>query len=84
MSSEESDPEDSQTLTKHTLSWRAEKVTTFFGELDKSRDEGRSSQAKRQRKLRVLTGTESSREVPTVNEHGKKIPAWAIVSDCRV
>lgn len=73
MSSEESDPDDTESLIKHELTWRADKVANFFNELDKQLEKQRSGQGKRQRKTRVF-GNEvsSSRPIPS-----KKFPSWA-------
>ena len=78
MSSEESDPEDPMSLQKRTIPWRAEKISSFFYELDRIQEEKRTGQGKRQRKPRILVGESSSRPVPTVTDSGKKIPQWAI------
>ena len=49
MSSEDSDPEDAKTFTKRSIPWRSDKVTKFFCELDKTKEEQRFGQGKRQR-----------------------------------
>lgn len=78
MSSEESDPEDTGTLIKRTISWRSDKVSDFFYELDRIQEESRTGQGKRQRKSRILVSDCSPRPVPVANAYGKKIPSWAI------
>ena len=72
ISSEESDENDS--IIVRPLPWRAPKVTDFFKKLDVLIDEDKTSQAKRQRKDRVMSSTESSRPIPA-----SRIPKWACV-----
>ena len=72
ISSEESDENDS--IIVRPLPWRAPKVTDFFKKLDVLIDEDKTSQAKRQRKDRVMSSTESSRPIPASG-----IPKWACV-----
>ena len=72
MSSEESDPEDPMSLQKRTIPWRAEKISSFFYELDRIQEEKRTGQGKRQRKPRILVGESSSRPVPTVTDMARK------------
>ena len=78
MSSEESDPKDPMSFQKRTIPWRAEKISSFFYELDRIQEEKRTGQGKRKRKPRILVGESSSRPVPTVTDSGKKILQWAI------
>ena len=69
ISSEESDENDS--IIVRPLPWRA---PDFFKKLDVLIDEDKTSQAKRQRKDRVMSSTESSRPIPASG-----IPKWACV-----
>lgn len=78
MSSEESDPDDTGSLIKRTISWRSDKVSDFFYELDRIQEENRTGQGKRQRKSRILVKDSSPRPVPVANAFGKKVPAWAV------
>ena len=79
MSSEESasdaDGEDTL-LLKRPIPWRSDKVTTFFYDLDKHKETVKSSQSKRQTKVRTLTDEVSPRPLPD-----KKMPSWAVVRD---
>lgn len=80
MSSEESDPENPKTFLKRSIPWRARKVTDFFYDLDKSLEERRSGQGKRQRNVRALSGEGTSRMVPE-SRPGAKVPSWAVVAN---
>ena len=74
MSSEESDRADDDTIVVKPLPWRSSKVTDFFQNLDTLGSEGKTSQAKRQRRQRVISTSASQRSKPT-------LPAWAISAD---
>ena len=70
MSSEESETEDGELLTK-ILPWRAPKVTKFFKVLDEANEKEKSSQSKRQSKKRVLSDRASERNILTTSPvHG--------------
>lgn len=75
ISSEESDDEN-DTISVKPLPWRSPKVTDFFKKLDVIIDEEKTSQAKRQRKGRVLSSLESSRPKPVGG-----VPKWACISN---
>ena len=55
------------------LEWRSNKVAEFFYQLDAYADEGKSAQAKKQTKERVLADRSSSRAPPK-----GKFPSWAL------
>lgn len=71
MSSEESDT-DSEDVFIKPIPWRAECVNSFFLQLDEKRMERKTSQAKRQRKNRMIADTPSTRSAPA------GLPKWAI------
>ena len=73
MSSEESDPEDENSMIVKSLPWRASLVDEFYDSLDSQMQSGRSSQSVRQSKNRVL-GEPSTRPQPS------GIPKWACYS----
>ncbi len=56
-----------------SIPWRSDKVTTFFYNLDKSKETVKSNQSKRQTKIRTLTDMVSPRAFPE-----KKMPPWAV------
>lgn len=72
MSSEESEGEDGELVTK-ILPWRALKVTKFFKVLDDFNEKEKSSQSKRQSKKRILSDRASERNIPTAS------PSWALI-----
>ena len=74
-SSEESDEQDEGVIIVKTLPWRAEKVTKMFRQLDEKIEEGKSAQAKRQRRKRVLGVENSVRSLPL------EAPKWAVISE---
>ena len=74
ISSEDSDENDS--IVVKPLPWRAPKGTDFFKKLDVLIDEDKTSQAKRQRKDRIISSVESSRQKPSGG-----VPKWACISD---
>ena len=74
MSSEESETADDDTIIVKPLPWRSSKVTDFFQNLDDLGSEGKISQAKRQRRQRVLSTCASQRPKPA-------LPAWAVSAD---
>ena len=78
ISSEESDDADgSSTIIVKPLPWRSEKVTDFFQKLDSLGSEEKTSQAKRQRRQRVISTSTSPRSKPT------SLPMWAVsTTDC--
>ena len=71
MSSEDSEDDDRNHVK--TLSWRAPIVTDFFNDLDQEFSSNKSSQAKRQTKVREIAPIPSSRPAPA------NMPSWAIV-----
>lgn len=70
-SSEESGEED--VIIVKTLPWRSDRVTQMFHQLDEKVQEGKSSQAKRQKKRRVVGVNNSTRPKPS------GLPKWAVV-----
>ena len=72
MSSEGSDVENNQIVLVKELPWRSQLVSDFFGSLDDRIGEGKTSQAIRQRKKRVMSVVESNR-MPVPN-----LPKWAL------
>ena len=74
MSSEESDAAADDTIIVKPLPWRSSKVTDFFQNLDALGSEAKTSQAKRQRRQRVLSTSASQRSKPS-------LPSWAISAD---
>ena len=72
MSSDESSNEDDQAIfIVKELSWRSDKVTSFFEKLDSVRQSRKTEQASRQTKRRVRKGVMSSRPPPP------GLPTWA-------
>ena len=71
MSSEESD-EDNDVITIKPLPWRSERLTTMFYRLDDRVESGKSTQAKRQNRKRVLGISASAR--PQADD----VPQWAL------
>ena len=74
MTSEESMSENEELMIV-PLTWRSKMVTTFFRKLDEKSMEKKSSQAKRQRKLREGAAYYSQRPVPD------GLPRWTIATD---
>ena len=70
VSSEESGDEEN-TIVVRPLVWRADLVSTFFANLDAQSMEEKSSQARRQQKVRVA-GTPSERPIC------ESLPSWAL------
>ena len=76
MSSEESDIEDEkEVLIHHPIPWLSSTVQTFKKKLDEEIIKGKSPQAKRQRKDRVL-GRPPTRPLPTDSEN---FPTWIFI-----
>ena len=74
MSSEESESEGEESvLLKKPIPWRSGRVTDFFYDLDKYKDDSKSGQSRRQTRVRALTDLESTRPLP-----GKRMPSWAV------
>ena len=71
MSSEESGDEEN-TIIVRPLPWRTDLVNKFFQNLDARSTEEKSSQARRQQKVRV-PGTPSARLI------SETLPSWASV-----
>lgn len=71
-SSEESDENDQDIILVKSLPWRAERVENLFKQLDE-KIEGKSAQAKRQRRRRVFGVDISTRPQPSDG------PKWAMV-----
>ena len=69
-----SDSEDDTALVTQPLSWRTEKVTEFFYQLDAFIEQGKSSQARKQTKERVLAEEASPRAAPK-----GKFPPWVVI-----
>ena len=72
-SSEESD-EDGEIIIVKPLLWRSERVTEMFHQLDQKIEEGKSAQAKRQKRRRVMGVEPSARPQPP------GLPKWAVAS----
>ena len=73
MSSEESNGDD--VVIVKPLTWRSGRVTRFFKKLDQAGIDSKTSQAKRQRKERVMESVESMRPMPSAS-----LPSWAFTS----
>ena len=73
-SSEESDENDGEIIIVKPLPWRSERVTEMFHRLDEKIDEGKSAQAKRQKRRRVMGVEPSARPQPP------GLPKWAVTS----
>ena len=71
ISSEES-ATDSEDIFVKPIPWRSTLVHDFFVELDSKSMEGKTAQAKRQRKRRMVSHINSNRNVPS------GLPKWAI------
>ena len=69
------DSEDDARVTQ-PLEWRSKKVTEFFYQLDMHLEEGKSAQAKKQTRERVLANHPSSRSPP-----GGNFPSWALADN---
>jgi hypothetical protein len=69
------DSEDDALVTQ-PFEWRSKKVTEFFYQLDVHVEEGKSAQAKKQTKERVLADCPSSRSPPD-----GKYPSWALADN---
>ena len=78
MTSEESGEDDEVIIVK-PLSWRSRKVSKFFHKLDVTSTENKTSQAKRQRKQRVLSDEPSMRPQPPIEKYSRA--KWAFVTD---
>lgn len=74
MSSEESDDENDTIIVK-PLPWRSSKVAGFMQNLDVVGIEGKTPQARRQRKEHVISSMLSTRPKPTT-----ATPSWAYTS----
>ncbi len=75
ISSDESETDEhNPILVVKELSWRSDKVTSFFSKLDEAHKHHKSEQARRQTKSRVFDGRMSTRPVT------KNVPSWAISS----
>ena len=74
MSSEESDGDNDSIVVKPLL-WRSAKATEFLQNLDLLGIEGKTMQARRQRKERVLSSEASLRPKPVLAS-----PNWAFMS----
>ena len=73
ISSEESDSgENEEIVYVKPLPWRSELVNNFFAQLDDKIAETKSAQARRQRKKRMVSISNSTRKVPT------GLPKWAV------
>ncbi len=71
MSSEESCSDSEEVFVK-PITWRADIIDSCFRELDKKSLKLKTSQAKRQRKKRVISTTPSTRSIPA------GLPKWAV------
>lgn len=76
MSSEESNPEDDDVIAIKPLSWRSERVSQFLHRLDDKSEERKTTQAKRQRKNRVIGSVVSTRAKPSGN-----LPNWVFINE---
>ena len=73
ISSDESETEeDKAVLVVKELTWRSDKVSSFFMKLDNAHDARKSEQATRQTKPRIRKGITSNRPAPS------HLPSWAI------
>ena len=71
-----SDESDGDSIVTKPLTWRSQLVDKFFERLDQASQEGKSPQARRQTKPRVM-GEPSSRPRPVDDS----LPSWAFVID---
>ena len=74
ISSEESHGDDDDVVVVKCIPWRSSKVTQFFHSLDEMGTQSKSTQAKRQRKRRILGTVASQRSKPS-----GVFPAWVLV-----
>ena len=74
ISSEDSDSEHEDIIIVKPLSWRSNRVTQMFRDLDSKVEENKTVQAKRQKRKRIIGINNSSRLQPS------DIPAWAVVA----
>ena len=73
ISSDESETEDDKAvLVVKELTWRSDKVSSFFMKLDSAHDARKSEQATRQTKPHLCKGVTSSRSALS------HLPSWAI------
>lgn len=73
ISSDESETEDDKAvLVVKELTWRSDKVSSFFMKLDSAHDARKSEQATRQTKPRIRKGVTSSMSAPS------HLLSWAI------
>lgn len=75
ISSEESDNENEDAVFVKPLPWRTAIVDNFFAQLDEKGIESKSTQAKRQRKKRVVSTSVSTRQPPP------GLPKWAVITE---
>lgn len=73
MSSEESDLENNDLIVVKPISWRSERVSSFFRRLDTKVISTKSTQSKRQRKERIESSQISTRLKPSLT-----LPDWAV------
>lgn len=71
-SSEESDQENEEIIIVKPLPWRSERCTQLFHQLDEKNEEGKSAQAKRQKRRRIEGLVSSTRPQPL------GLPKWAV------
>ena len=72
VSSEESCDED--TIAIKPLGWRSERVDSLFHKLDSEIEQGKTTQARRQKKERVISEIYSTRDPPN-------LPKWAVIKE---
>ena len=72
VSNNENDDEEESPLLIKTIPWRATKVNDLFKVLDDFSEREKSAQSKKQTKLRIVSGIESTRKIPN------KVPEWAL------
>ena len=74
MSSEESGNDSDDDIILHPIPWRSKYVSKMFAKIDAYNNRSKSSQARRQKKNRIV-GSSSSRPCPTADY---SVPDWAI------
>ena len=72
VSSEESDSGNEDNIVVKSLAWRSERVNKMFHLLDEEIEKGKTTQARRQKRQRVIGTEASTRQAPT------DFPDWAV------
>lgn len=72
VSSEESDSNDGDIIIVKPLGWRSERINQMFKKIDDQIESRKTTQARRQKRKRVLGSNFSSRKQPS------HLPKWAV------